>query len=71
MPNAVSIYAILSALGSVPTPPELMFATANVNSFSQPSPESGKEGETNPNLPVRGTFLEGKSLIALISQRPP
>jgi hypothetical protein len=43
-----------------------MFATANVNSFSQPPPESGKEGETNPNLPVRGTF--GREIINCLNK---
>ena len=46
-------YAILSALGSAPTPPEPMYATANISSFSLPSSESESSGETNLHLLVK------------------
>ncbi len=49
----VGFYAILSALGSAPAPPEPMYATANISSFSLPSPESGSSGETNLHLLVK------------------
>jgi hypothetical protein len=49
----IGFYAILSALGSAPAPPEPMFATANISSFSLPSPEPGGAGETNLNLLVK------------------
>lgn len=48
----VGFYAILSALGSAPAPPEPMYATANISSFSLPSPESGSS-ETNLHLLVK------------------
>jgi hypothetical protein len=46
-------YAILSALGSAPAPPEPMYASANISSFSLPSPESERAEETNLNLLVK------------------
>lgn len=46
-------YAILSALGSAPAPPEPMYATANISSFSLPSPEPPGAGETNLSLLVK------------------
>lgn len=46
-------YAILSALGSAPAPPEPMYATANISSLSLPSPESGRTEETNLSLLVK------------------
>lgn len=49
----IGFYTILSALGSAPTPPEPMYATTNISSFSLPSPESEREGETNLNLLVK------------------
>jgi hypothetical protein len=46
----IGFYTILSALGSAPAPPEPMYATANISAFSLPSPEPGKEAETNLSL---------------------
>jgi hypothetical protein len=49
----IGFYTILSALGSSPAPPEPMYATANINEFSLPPTESGKEAETNLSLLVK------------------
>jgi hypothetical protein len=49
----IGFYAILSAIGSAPTPPEPMYASANISSFFLPSPESEKAEETNLNLLVK------------------
>jgi hypothetical protein len=46
-------YAILSALGSAPAPAEPLYATANISSFSLPSPESARSEETNLSLLVK------------------
>ncbi len=46
-------HAILSALSNAPTPPEPMYATTNVSTFSLPSPDAGLEKETNLNLFVK------------------
>ncbi len=49
----VGFYAMLSALGSAPAPPESMYVTSNISEFSLPSQEPGKEAETNLNLLVK------------------
>ena len=49
----IGFYAILSAIGSAPTPPEPMYATTNISAFSLPSPESGGAGETNLSLQIK------------------
>jgi hypothetical protein len=46
----VGFYALLSAIGSTPTPPEPMYATANISAISLPEPESGEGSETNLSL---------------------
>ena len=46
-------YAILSALGSAPAPPEPMYATANISEYSLPTKEPGKATETNLSLLVK------------------
>lgn len=49
----IGFYAILSALSNAPTPPEPMYATANISAFSLPSPDSETEKETNLSLLVK------------------
>jgi hypothetical protein len=49
----IGFYAILSAVGSAPTPPEPMYATANISAFSLPSPESGGGNETNLSMLIK------------------
>ncbi len=49
----VGFYAILSALSNAPTPPEPMYATANISAFSLPSPDAETEKETNLSLLVK------------------
>jgi len=49
----IGFYAILSAIGSAPTPPEPMYATTNISAFSLPSPESAGDGETNLSLLIK------------------
>ena len=49
----IGFYAILSALSNAPTPPEPMYATANISAFSLPSPDAGVEKETNLSLLVK------------------
>lgn len=49
----IGFYAILSAIGSAPTPPEPMYAKTNISAFSLPSPESGGAGETNLSLLIK------------------
>ncbi|MHB8103772.1 MAG: carboxypeptidase-like regulatory domain-containing protein [Methanosarcina sp.] len=49
----IGFYAILSAIGSAPNPPEPMYAKTNISTFSLPSPESGGDGETNLSLKIK------------------
>lgn len=49
----IGFYAILSALGSAPAPPEPMYATANISEFSLPSHEPGEEAGTNLSLLIK------------------
>jgi len=49
----IGFYAILSAIGSAPTPPEPMYATTNISAFSLPSPESAGDEETNLSLLIK------------------
>jgi len=59
----IGFYAILSALGSAPTPPEPMYATTNISSFSLPSPESGSSGETNLHLLVKVLDRDNRGIV--------
>jgi hypothetical protein len=49
----IGFYSILSALGSAPTPPEPIYATANISSFYLPLMESEKEVGSNLTLIVK------------------
>ena len=55
----IGFYAILSAVGSAPTPPEPMYATTNISAFSLASPESG--GDEGINLSVLIKVLDRNS----------
>jgi len=65
----IGFYAILSAVSDAPTPPEPMYATANINAFSLSSPEGEIKKETTLNLLVNvfdseNRGIEGANVIA-------